>query len=144
MTVESRYDPEAARREALENGSGMSDGEIDRRMGLRAVSAISNPPYPRGAERRGNHGGPVRGFYEGELRDGENPDLKPGKPLTPEERAASARAAGEVRETMLRPVIIAELDRKARQLIPDDPNDPKVEERRETFKRNALIRRGLL
>ena len=143
MTAEVHYDPDGARYEALDNG-GFSADRIDGMLGKRAVSAISNPPYPQGHIER-SHRSAVRGFGDGELRDSEDPRLIRDQELTPDQRERSVAMIAEIRAGALRELKIAEINRRAELVVPDDPdNRQRVSEERQRFIRAAMRHEGLI
>ena len=138
-------DPQKARREALENGSGLSHHDIQIRLGRRVLTGTSTPPYGR-QERQPRQTGNVRGYHDGELRFDEDPRNKRGPELTAAEQDASDAMLAKLRSgTGAVARKMAEIERRAVQVVPDNRDDrARVEVDRRRYILVAARKAGLI
>lgn len=137
MSIESHFDPDERRREAMMEGSGFSSHLADARLSDEAIPGTSEPPRER-RERKRRPTGHVRDFESDRDHD-LAAERAAYEPLSDEQLETNRRGAEMLRKSMADRAIQNIVDR-VNAMIPIDPdNVAKSEEARERHL-NALLR----
>ena len=120
MSIEQPFDPDERRREAMTEGSGVSNYLADARLSDESIPGTTELPRRPRAPHRSRPSGHVRGFHDGELRDGEL--YKSDEPLTPEQQARNNDWLTKIRKSMGDQAIQRIID-QVHEMIPIDPDN---------------------
>lgn len=138
MSIESSYDPNEARRDAMMDGSGFSNYLADERHGDESlhVAEESIPVQRKTSKRRPS--GYVRVWGDTAPRDGELSVNQSTGPLTPEQRISLAHGMSLAEKAIADNVIKSICDKVDREIPLDDYDIPKSLAAREKEKTRLI------